>query len=234
MKIKIIIEDVDVTVAQLLGLLGDNATVEIEQPLIKETVEKTVKVAKMKETETSKEVKKSKKRTCKYCGKQFTYKKSHKKCQTRCKAKMTPQINTKAKDKKEKVKPIKAKSKPKFTRPAPKIPKPKKSKPKYQRLSDNDLKEMVASFLLGNTNSIVTSSQITATYVTSVKSKYEMSPAAMKDLSNFENRVISVMKAAAKIMGINHCMAMDLEPNGLQIAVFDKVGITVAKLKKQL
>ena len=147
---------------------------------------------------------------------------------------MTPQINTKAKDKKEKVKPIKAKSKPKFTRPAPKIPKPKKSKPKYQRLSDNDLKEMVASFLLGNTNSIVTSSQITATYVTSVKSKYEMSPAAMKDLSNFENRVISVMKAAAKIMGINHCMAMDLEPNGLQIAVFDKVGITVAKLKKQL
>ena len=236
MKIKIIIEDVDVTVAQLLGLLGDNATVEIEQPPIKKTVEKTAKVAQPKKTETSKKVKKSKKYTCKYCGKNFTYKKSHKKCQTRCKAKLEPKIKQakKATKSKEKAKPIKAKSEPKFTRPAPKLQKPKKSKPKYERLSDDDLKEMVASFLLGNANTIVTSSQIAATYVSSVKSKYEMTTAATQELSKIESRVVSVMKAAAKIIGINHCMAMDLEPNGLQIAVFDKVGITVAKLKKQL
>ena len=58
MKIKIIIEDVDVTVAQLLGLLGDNATVEIEQPPIKQTVEKTAEVVQPKKTEASKKVKK--------------------------------------------------------------------------------------------------------------------------------------------------------------------------------
>lgn len=282
MKIKIIIEDVDVTVAQLLGLLGDNATVEIEQPQVKEVVEKTVEVVQPKKTEASKEVKKSKKYTCKYCGKNFKYKKSHKKCQTRCKAKLelktkqakkntksttkkaepafkcrqcgvteSPEWRNKSADfgplcnacgirrirskrKEEKVKSSKTKSEPKFTRPAPKLQKPKKSKPKYERLSDDDLKEMVASFLLGNANTIVTSSQITATYVSSVKSKYEMTTAATQELSKIESRVVSVMRAAAKIIGINHCMAMDLEPNGLQIAVFDKVGITVAKLKKQL
>ena len=112
--------------------------------------------------------------------------------------------------------------------------KPKKSKPKYERLSDSDLKEMVASIILGNINQIVTSGQITAMYVRSVKSKYEMTTAAKQELSKIESRVVGVMKKAAKIIGVNYCMSMALAPNGWQVAVFDKVGMTVAKLKRRL
>tara|TARA_Y100001938_G_C8007666_1_gene388252 strand:- start:105 stop:848 length:744 start_codon:yes stop_codon:yes gene_type:complete len=247
MKVKIIIEDVDVTVAQLLGLLGEIAAVETEQPQIEQVVEKTVaqikqvvektaKVVQPKKTETSKKVKKSKKLTCKYCEKNFTYKKSYKKCRTRCKAKSELKLKPaiKATKSKKEVESAKDKSKPKFTRRPPKMHKPKKSKPKYERLSDSDLKEMVASIILGNINQIVTSGQITAMYVRSVKSKYEMTTAAKQELSKIESRVVGVMKKAAKIIGVNYCMSMALAPNGWQVAVFDKVGMTVAKLKRRL
>jgi len=235
MKIKIVIEDVDVSVAQLLGLLKEqeSVTVEVEQTEAVTPIEVLAPVQEKKEklpsqVSTDKVVKEKKRYTCPHCNTSYIYKKSYKKCVNRCIAKK----------KKETPKEVKEepKAKPKFARKQPKVvkPKKKKSKPTYAPLTDSELHEMVAGHILGNPNTIVTSMQIASHYVTSAKKRYEMTTAATHELNTIETRIVAVLQKIADVFGPSQSMSMPIEPNGLQVALFAKKKPTVAQLVEKL
>lgn len=238
MKIKIIIEDVDVSVAQLLGLLNEqeSVTVEVEQTqgVAPAPVEVLAPVQEKKEELPSHmtrdpTVKGGIRYTCPHCNTSYTYEKSYKKCVDRCIAKKKEQ--TKEVEEKSKEKP---KAKPKFTRKPPKLPKKKKIKPTYVSLTDSELNEMVAGHILGNPNTIVTSMQIASHYVTSAKKRYEMTTAATQELNSIENRIVVVLQKIADVFGPSQSMSMPIAPNGLQVALFAKKKPTVAQLVEKL
>ena len=238
MKIKIIIEDVDVSVAQLLGLLNEqeSVTVEVEQTqgVAPAPVEVLAPVQEKKEELPSHmtrdpTVKGGIRYTCPHCNTSYTYEKSYKKCVDRCIAKKKEQ--TKEVEEKSKEKP---KAKPKFTRKPPKLPKRKKIKPTYVSLTDSELNEMVAGHILGNPNTIVTSMQIASHYVTSAKKRYEMTTAATQELNSIENRIVVVLQKIADVFGPSQSMSMPIAPNGLQVALFAKKKPTVAQLVEKL
>lgn len=245
MKIKIIIEDVDVSVAQLLGLLNEqeSVTVEVEQTqeVAPAPVEVLAPVQEKKEELPSHitsdpTVKGGKRYTCSHCSKSFTYKKSYKNCVDRCIAKKEELGIRELKPKKVKEQPKeKPKAKPKFVRKRPKVVKPKKkSKPTYVSLSDAELNEMVAGHILGNPNTIVTSMQIASNYVTSARKRYEMTTAATQELNSIENRIVAVLQKIADVFGPSQSMSMPIAPNGLQVALFAKKKPTVAQLVEKL
>ena len=238
MKIKIIIEDVDVSVAQLLGLLNEqeSVTVEVEQTqeVVPAPVEVLAPVQEKKEELPSHitsdpTVKGGKRYTCPHCETSYTYEKSYNKCVDRCIAKKEEKPKEVKEESKEK-----PKAKPKFTRKPPKLPKRKKSKPTYVSLTDSELNEMVAGHILGNPNTIVTSMQIASHYVASAKKRYEMTTAATQELNSIENRIVAVLQKIADVFGPSQSMSMPIAPNGLQVALFAKKKPTVAQLVEKL
>ncbi len=240
MKIKIIIEDVDVSVAQLLGLLNEqeSVTVEVEQtqevaPAPDEVLAPVQEKKKELPSHITRDptVKGGKRYTCPHCKTSYTYEKSYNKCVDRCIAKKKEE---KPKEVKEEAKE-KPKAKPKFVRKRPKVVKPKKkSKPTYVSLSDAELNEMVAGHILGNPNTIVTSMQIASHYVASAKKRYEMTTAATQELNSIENRIVVVLQKIADVFGPSQSMSMPIAPNGLQVALFAKKKPTVAQLVEKL
>ena len=245
MKIKIIIEDVDVSVAQLLGLLNEqeSVTVEVEQTqeVVPAPVEVLAPVQEKKEELPSHitsdpTVKGGKRYTCPHCKTSYTYEKSYKKCVDRCIAKKEEkpkEVKEEPKEVKEEPKK-KPKAKPKFTRKPPKLPKRKKSKPTYVSLTDSELNEMVAGHILGNPNTIVTSMQIASHYVASAKKRYEMTTVATQELNSIESRIVVVLQKIADVFGPSQSMSMPIAPNGLQVALFAKKKPTVAQLVEKL
>ena len=243
MKIKIIIEDVDVSVAQLLGLLNEqeSVTVEVEQTqaVVPAPVEVLAPVQEKKEELPSHitsdpTVKGGKRYTCPHCKTSYTYEKSYKKCVDRCIAKKERKTKEAKEQSKEKPKE-KPKAKPKFVRKRPKVVKPKKkSKPAYVSLTDSELNEMVAGHILGNPNTIVTSMQIASHYVASAKKRYEMTTVATQELNSIESRIVVVLQKIADVFGPSQSMSMPIAPNGLQVALFAKKKPTVAQLVEKL
>ena len=239
MKIKIIIEDVDVSVAQLLGLLQEQESVTVEVEQTQEVAPTPIEVLPLKEEKkeelpshvtVDKTVKGGKRYTCSHCKTSFSYEKSYKKCVARCIAKKKKEAPKEVKEEPKK----KPKAKPKFTRKPLKLPKKKKSKPTYVSLSDAELNEMVAGHILGNPNTIVTSMQIASHYVASAKKRYEMTTAATQELNSIENRIVAVLQKIADVFGPSQSMSMPIAPNGLQVALFAKKKPTVAQLVEKL
>ena len=225
MKIKIVIEDVDVSVAQILGLLSNTENV---------TSEKVVEAAPVVTSPTKKgslekafkEAKTLKRKTCVACGKKYVYINSHNK---HCKAGM----------KKEEPKPLKTKAKPvkatpKFVREI-KVPKKpvKKEQPKYEGISNDHLTDMVISVLTANLNAIVTSAQISSSYVAAQTKKFGDTTEVKELKKTLEPRVVALLEKAAKVLGPSQCMSMPISPNGVQVALFAK-SVSIKDLKKKL
>lgn len=234
MKIKIIIEDVDVSVAQLLGLLQEQetVTVEVEQPPTVAPVPVEVLPSKEEKKEelpshitSDPKAKGGKRYTCQHCGSSFSYEKSYQKCVDRCLAKK--QTTDESKEK-----PAKTKFKRKIALPKKKV---KKAKPTYKVITDTEVEDMVLSALTGNPNTIVTSAQIAGNYVSTVQKKYSAKdPGVISMSKTIEHEVVRVMERAAKALGPSQCMSMPIVPDGLQIALFAKSGLTLKSLKKRL
>lgn len=234
MKIKIIIEDVDVSVAQLLGLLQEqeNVTVEVEQPPTVAPVPVEVLPAKEEKKEEllshitrDPKAKGGKRYTCQHCGSSFSYEKSYQKCVDRCLAKKQTTDENKEK-------PAKIKFERKITLPKKKV---KKTKPTYKVITDTEVEDMVLSALTGNPNTIVTSAQIAGNYISTVHKKYSAKdPGVISMSKTIEHEVVTVMERAAKALGPSQCMSMPIVPDGLQIALFAKSGLTLKSLKKKL
>jgi len=237
MKIRIIIEDVDVSVAQLLGLLQEqeNVTVEVEQPPAVAPVPVEVLPAKEEKKEelpshitSDPKAKGGKRYTCQHCGSSFSYEKSYQKCVDRCLAKK--QTTGEVKEK-----PAKKKFERKITlrkKPSKKV---QKSKPTYKVITDTEVEDMVLSALTGNPNTIVTSAQIAGNYLSTVRKKYgTKDPNVISMSKTIEREVVAVMERAAKALGPSQCMSMPIAPDGLQIALFAKSGLSIKSLKKKL
>lgn len=226
MKIDIIIKDVDVSIAQkILALLPNDKRVTTHKvvdstPVVEETI-KSVPLA-----EAFNEAKKNRKSyTCEGCGKSFVYAKSYNKCRIRCKTEeKTP--------KPKKDKPAKKKFVRNIAVPMPKV---KKAKLTYQGISDSEIEDMTLSALTGNPNTIVTSAQIAGNYVSTVQRNFgKTAPEVTSMAKTIEHKIVTVMVRAAKALGPSQCMSMPIEPNGLQIALFAKSGLTLRSLKKKL
>jgi hypothetical protein len=226
MKIDIIIKDVDVSIAQkILALLPNDKRVTTHKvvdptPVVEETT-KSVPLA-----EAFNEAKKKRKSyTCEGCGKSFTYAKSYNKCRIRCK---TEEETTKPK----KEKPAKKKFERKITLPKRKV---KKAKLTYKGISDSEVEDMTLSALTGNPNTIVTSAQIAGNYISTVQRNFgKTAPEVTSMAKSIEGKIVAVMVRAAKALGPSQCMSMPIVPNGLQIALFAKSGLTLRSLKKKL
>ena len=225
MKIDIIIKDVDVSIAQkILALLPNDEKVTakkvVKAPVVKETT-KSVPLEK-----AFKKAKSKKKYTCDRCGKQYTYANSYNSHRKHCKA----SVEETPKPKKEK--PAKKKFERKVTPPKQKT---KKAKLTYQGISDSEIEDMTLSALTGNPNTIVTSAQIAGNYVSTVQRNFgKTAPKVTSMAKAIEGKIVAVMVRAAKALGPSQCMSMPIEPNGLQIALFAKSGLTLRSLKKEL
>ena len=224
MKIRIIIDDVDVSVAQLLGLLTNDENVKVEKvveaaPVVAKPTKKTVPLAKaFKESKA----KASSQYTCDRCDKKYTYSQSYNSHRKHCKpVKETP------KPKEKKV------AEKKFKRTIT-IPKKSTKAPKYAGITDADLLDMVLSALTGNPNTIVTSAQITSNYVASVRRKFGKTLEVTRMANELESRVVKVIARVAKALGASQCMSMPISPNGLQVVLYPKSGLTLKSLKKKL
>lgn len=226
MKIDIIIKDVDVSIAQkILALLPNDKRVTTHKvvdptPVVEETT-KSVPLA-----EAFNEAKKKRKSyTCEGCGKSFTYAKSYNKCRIRCKTEeKTPEP--------KKEKPAKKKFERKITLSKQKV---KKAKLTYKGISDSEVEDMTLSALTGNPNTIVTSAQIAGNYISTVQRNFgKTAPEVTSMAKSIEHKIVAVMVRAAKALGPSQCMSMPIEPNGLQIALFAKSGLTLRSLKKKL
>ena len=229
MKIKIIIEDVDVSVAQILGLLSNTENVTVEK-----AVEATPVVAsptnKGSLEKAFKEAKSLKKRySCDRCGKTYVYSNSYNSHRKHCKAGIKKE---EPKPLKTKAKPVKAK--PKFVRDI-KVPKKavKKEKPKYKNISDDELVNMVVSVLTGNLNTIVTSAQISSSYVGTQTKKFGNTEEIKELKKTLEPRVVRLLEKAAKVLGPSQAMSMPTHPSGVQVALFAK-SISIKDLEKKL
>lgn len=239
MKIRIIIEDVDVSVAQLLGLLQEqeSVTVEVEQPPAVTPVPIEVLPPKEEKKEEmpshitrDPKAKGGNRYTCQHCGRSFSYEKSYQKCVDRCLAKKQKTGGVKVTQQPEK--PAKKKFERKITLPKKKV---KKAKPTYKVITDTEVEDMVLSALTGNPNTIVTSAQIAGNYISTVHKKYGVKdPGVISMTKTIEHEVVKVMTRAAKALGPSQCMSMPIVPDGLQIALFAKSGLTLKSLKKKL
>ena len=225
MKIKIVIEDVDVSVAQILGLLSNTENVTIEK-VVEATPVVTSPTNKVPLEKAFKEAKTLKRKTCAACGNKYVYINSHNK---HCKAGM----------KKEEPKPLKTeaepvKATPKFVREI-KVPTKtvKKEQPKYEGISDDHLTDMVISVLTANLNAIVTSAQISSSYVVAQTKKFGDTTEVTELKKTLEPRVVTLLEKAAKVLGPSQCMSMPISPNGVQVALFAK-SVSIKDLKKKL
>jgi len=235
MKIDIIIKDVDVSIAQkILALLPNDKRVTTHKvvdptPVVEETT-KSVPLA-----EAFNEAKKKRKSyTCEGCGKSFTYAKSYNKCRIRCKTEeKTPEPK---KDKPAKKKFVRTSTRRGIHRKID-VPKQKVKKAKltYKGISDSEVEDMTLSALTGNPNTIVTSAQIAGNYISTVQRNFgKTAPEVTSMAKSIEHKIVAVMVRAAKALGPSQCMSMPIEPNGLQIALFAKSGLTLRSLKKKL
>lgn len=226
MKIDIIIKDVDVSIAQkILALLPNDEKVTVEKVAKTPVVEKATKSVPLEQA--FKEAKANKKRyTCDRCSKVYVYANSYNSHRKHCKA----SVEETHKPKKEK--PAKKKFERKIALPKNKA---KKAKPTYKVITDTEVEDMVLSALTGNPNTIVTSAQIAGNYIATVQKKFgKKAPEVISMAKTIESEVVSVMIRAAKALGTSQCMSMPIEPNGLQIALFAKSGLTLKSLKKKL
>jgi predicted transcriptional regulator len=226
MKIDIIIKDVDVSVAQkILALLPNDETVTVEKVAKTPVVEKATKSVPLEKA--FKEAKANKKRyTCDRCGKVYVYANSYNSHRKHCKA----SVEETPKPKKEK--PAKKKFERKMALPKRKV---KKAKLTYKGISDSEVEDMTLSALTGNPNTIVTSAQIAGNYVSTVQRNFgKTAPEVTSMAKAIEGRIVAVMVRATKALGTSQCMSMPIEPNGLQIALFAKSGLTLRSLKKKL
>ena len=227
MRIDLIIKDVNVTVAQkILGLLDKTENVTVEQ-VVKATPVVTSPTNKVPLEKAFKEAKTLKRSTCAACGDKYVYVNSHNK---HCKAGM----------KKEEPKPLKTKAQPvkkatpKFVREI-KVPKKpvKKEQPKYEGISDDYLTDMVISVLTANLNAIVTSAQISSSYVVAQTKKFGDTTEVKELKKTLEPRVVALLEKAANALGPSQCMSMPIAPNGVQVALFAK-SVSIKDLKKKL
>ena len=225
MKIDIIIKDVDVSIAQkILALLPNDEKVTAKKVVKAPVVKKTTKSVPLERA--FKKAKSKKKYTCDRCGKQYTYANSYNSHRKHCKA----SVEETPKPKKEK--PAKKKFERKVTLPKRKT---KKAKLTYQGISDSEIEDMTLSALTGNPNTIVTSAQIAGNYVSTVQRNFgKTAPEVTSMAKALEGKIVAVMVRAAKALGPSQCMSMPIEPNGLQIALFAKSGLTLRSLKKKL
>ena len=93
---------------------------------------------------------------------------------------------------------------------------------------------MVLSALTGNPNTIVTSAQITSNYVATVRRKFGKTLEVTRMADELESRVVKVIARVAKALGASQCMSMPISPNGLQVVLYPKSGLTLKSLKKKL
>jgi hypothetical protein len=226
MRIDLIIKDVNVTVAQkILGLLDNTENVTIEQ-VVEATPVVTSPTNKVPLEKAFKEAKTLKRKTCAACGDKYVYINSHSK---HCKAGM----------KKEEPKPLETKAEPvkatpKFVREIKVPSKPvKKEQPKYEGISDDHLTDMVISVLTANLNAIVTSAQISSSYIAAQTKKFGDTTEVKELKKTLEPRVVTLLEKAAKALGPSHCMSMPIAPNGVQVALF-ATGVSIKDLEKKL
>jgi len=219
-------KDVDVSIAQkILALLPNDETVTAKKVVKAPVVEKTTKSVPLEKA--FKEAKAKKKRyTCDRCGKVYVYANSYSSHRKHCKA----SVEETPKPKKEK--PAKKKFERKITPPKRKA---KKAKLTYKGISDSEVEDMTLSALTGNPNTIVTSAQIAGNYISTVQRNFgKTAPEVTSMAKSIEGKIVAVMVRAAKALGPSQCMSMPIVPNGLQIALFAKSGLTLRSLKKKL